>query len=90
MKKFVATLLILGLFAMAGLAQVTTGRIEGTVTDAQGATVPGAKVKVLNKETGLTLETTTSATRLSTHVPELPLNRVGVGEVNIKLLNWVD
>ena len=32
MKKFVATLLILGLFAMAGLAQVTTGRIEGTTS----------------------------------------------------------
>src|SRR2546423_1944478 len=58
MKKFIATLLILGLFVIAGLAQVTTGRIEGTVTDAQGASVPGAKVKVLNKETGLTLETT--------------------------------
>src|SRR5882724_2685 len=59
MKKFIATLLILGLFAMAGLAQVSTGRIEGTVTDAQGATVPGAQVKVINKATGLSLETTT-------------------------------
>jgi hypothetical protein len=58
MKKFVATLLILGLFAMTGLAQVTTGRIEGTVTDPLGAAVPGAQVKVLNKATGLTLETT--------------------------------
>src|SRR6266550_211525 len=58
MKKFIATLLILGLFAIAALAQVTTGRIEGTVTDPQGAAVPGAKVKVLNKATGLALDTT--------------------------------
>src|SRR5436190_3011853 len=58
MRRFFATLLILGLFAMAGLAQVTTGRIEGTVTDPVGAAVPGAKVKVLNKATGLSLDTT--------------------------------
>ena len=58
MRKFISTLLILGLFAFAALAQVTTGRIEGTVTDPQGAAVPGAKVKVLNKATGLSLDNT--------------------------------
>src|SRR5207248_2562582 len=58
MRRFFATLLILGLFALAAIAQVTTGRIEGTVTDPLGAAVPGAKVKVLNKATGLALENT--------------------------------
>jgi hypothetical protein len=37
------------------LAQVTTGRIEGTVVDTQGATVPGAAVRVVNTATGQTM-----------------------------------
>ena len=43
---------------LAALAQVTTGRIEGTVNDPQGSAVPGAAVKVVNTATNQTLETT--------------------------------
>jgi hypothetical protein len=56
MKKL-ATLLMLAAFVTAALAQVTSGRLDGTVTDPQGAAVPGAQVKVVNKETGQIFET---------------------------------
>ena len=58
MKKF-ATILLFAALAVSALAQVTTGRLEGTVTDPQGAAVPGAQVKVVNKETGQTFDTVT-------------------------------
>src|SRR5664279_1279204 len=40
------------LLAVPGMAQDATGRIVGTVTDAQGAVVPKAKVTVTNTQTG--------------------------------------
>jgi outer membrane receptor protein involved in Fe transport len=40
------------LLAVPGIAQDATGRIVGTVTDAQGAVVPRAKVTVRNTQTG--------------------------------------
>jgi carboxypeptidase family protein/TonB-dependent receptor-like protein len=44
------------------MAQVTTGTISGTVRDSTGAVLPGAKVVVLNEETGIsrTVETDTA------------------------------
>ncbi len=53
--RFVYTCILLAAFVTAAGAQVMTGRLEGTVTDAQGAIVPGAQVKVLNTQTGQTL-----------------------------------
>jgi carboxypeptidase family protein len=55
--KFLTTLVLLVVLAGLTFAQVTTGRLEGTVTDPQGAAVPGAEVKVINKETGQLFET---------------------------------
>jgi hypothetical protein len=43
------------LWCVTVLAQVTTGRIEGTVVDTQGSAVPGAVVKVVNTATGQTM-----------------------------------
>jgi hypothetical protein len=51
-------LVICCLTIVSALAQVTTGRIEGTVTDPQGAAVPGAAVKVGNAATGLMMTAT--------------------------------
>ena len=48
--------------AALGMAQDVTGRIVGTVTDAQGAVVPKAKVTVTNTQTGQSRITASDAT----------------------------
>lgn len=55
--------LLLGVVVFAGVlsAQVTTGTLVGTVSDATGAVVAGAKVRVTNEGTGIVFETTTNA-----------------------------
>jgi Carboxypeptidase regulatory-like domain len=59
MRLFTITLLAF-LWAVTGFAQVTTtARLNGTVTDSQGATVPGAQVEVVQTATGQLLRTTT-------------------------------
>src|SRR5258706_12152670 len=47
------------LFVLASLGQVTTGRMEGTVTDTQGAVIPDVQVKVTTKGTGQNFEAKT-------------------------------
>src|SRR5437763_4386232 len=65
--------LLAGLLATASLsAQTFRGTILGTVTDASGAVLPGAKVTVKNTGTGLERTTETSADG-SYSVPELPI-----------------
>jgi outer membrane receptor protein involved in Fe transport len=46
--------------AVIASAQVTTGNLQGVVTDQQNAVVKGATVKVTNTETGISRETTTN------------------------------
>ena len=50
------------LVSMAGIAvaQVTTGSLQGVVTDPNKAVVPGATVKITNVDTGQTREATTN------------------------------
>src|SRR5947207_11211133 len=59
MSKFVPVLLVLAFLAVFQLsAQVNaTGTLAGIVTDKSGAVVPGADVKIANKEIGLNRET---------------------------------
>ena len=55
------SLLLVFAFAVGASAQtqITTGVIQGTVQDEQGATVPGATVEVRNVDTNLTKTLTT-------------------------------
>jgi len=46
-------------FPTASQTQITTGTIQGTVTDANGAIVPGANVEIKNLETNLSRTLTT-------------------------------
>ena len=69
----VRTLLAFVLLAAIGLsAQTFRGTILGTVTDASGAVLSGAKVTVKNLGTGLERTTETSADG-SYALPELPI-----------------
>lgn len=52
LRRVLSTLLLLAAFSLPGWTQVLTGRIQGTVTDPLNAVIPGADVKVVNKDTG--------------------------------------
>lgn len=58
--KWITFIFSLFLFTTNGLAQGTTGRISGTVTDPNGAVVAGAQVSATNLDTNLSQQTTTS------------------------------
>jgi hypothetical protein len=63
----VSMMLFFGLFAaVAAYSQVTGATLGGTVTDASGATVPGAQISVKNNATGVTREVTSDASGLFT------------------------
>src|SRR5215211_3125346 len=51
-RIFVQAISAILILSFAVLAQTDQGRISGTVTDAQGALVPGAAVTVTNEQTG--------------------------------------
>ena len=64
---FLAVCVVLSLVPVQ--AQVDTGSITGTVTDASGAVVNGAKVTLTNSGTGASLATTTSSDGTYTFSP---------------------
>ena len=85
MKKLGLQCLLLAAFVFAAFTQVTTGRLEGTVTDPQGAAVPGATVKVANTQTGQNFSIVTDDRGLWT-LPSLAtaLYSVSVGHPGFK------
>jgi Carboxypeptidase regulatory-like domain/TonB dependent receptor-like, beta-barrel len=57
MRRFLSAWPLVLALAVTGLSQVTTGSIQGIVSDAQGGAIPGADIKVVNKLTGQTFTT---------------------------------
>src|SRR5712664_1728751 len=53
-----ATLLLIILSAPLLFAQTATGEVNGTVTDPNGGTVPGAAVRLINQATKIEIEAT--------------------------------
>ena len=85
-KSWARTLLIvcaLILGTSAGMAQVDTGTILGTVKDQTGAVIPDAKVTIVNQGTGESVSTTTRSdgTYIVTPLSTAPTNG--------KLIKWV-
>src|ERR1700687_1948219 len=65
MKSKAMLLLVLSaiislLFSVPSRAQVAGATLSGTITDAQGKSVPGATVSAKNLATGLAVQTTTN------------------------------
>src|SRR5262249_39292848 len=71
MKTFCLHVLLLAVFAIGAFGQTTTGRMEGNISDPQGAAVPGAQIAVTNALTGLGLSTI-SDERGNFVIPSLP------------------
>ncbi|HMX27531.1 MAG TPA: carboxypeptidase-like regulatory domain-containing protein, partial [Blastocatellia bacterium] len=60
-SRVALTILLLTVLSVAASAQFKAG-IQGTVTDATGAVVSGAKITVINKETSRELTATSNET----------------------------
>src|SRR5437879_631708 len=70
LRMRVLSLVVFVLFSISALAQYNA-RIQGTVTDANGAVVQGATVKVANEATGVVSTTKTDSSGLY-RVAQLP------------------
>ncbi|MBI5283188.1 MAG: carboxypeptidase regulatory-like domain-containing protein [Candidatus Solibacter usitatus] len=60
MRRTMLLLLVLVLAALPVVSQVASGSLSGTVTDPNGALVPGAKIRAVHTPTGQEIETTSS------------------------------
>ncbi len=79
-NKLFALLGVIGmslLLTLSAFAQTSTSRISGTVTDATGAVVPGAKVTVKDEMTGVAYTQTTTSAGLYTF-PSLSVGKYTV------------
>ena len=85
MKRSIIPALIL-CFATVSYAQTFRGGIQGTVTDPNGAVIPGAEVTITNPETGLT-RTTQTDSEGGYLVSELP---IGTYQVTVKKAGFHD
>lgn len=71
-RGLVSILLLCGLVAGGAYAQTSTGSISGTITDPNGAVVPGAKIEATESATGRVYRTTATDAGLYV-LPTLPV-----------------
>jgi Carboxypeptidase regulatory-like domain/TonB dependent receptor-like, beta-barrel len=60
MKRFLLYVVLASLSCSGAMAQVATGSMSGTVSDPNGAAIPGARVVATNVSNGIKTETVTS------------------------------
>src|SRR5215831_4523475 len=73
--------LLLFVWATVAFAQTATGEMNGTVTDPNGAAVPGAAIKLINQATQTESETTTNQSGYFTFVNLKPARYVLTVEI---------
>jgi hypothetical protein len=78
--RFCLISLCILMFALTAMAQIQNGQFTGTVTDASGAALAGAKVTITNPATNLQVTTTTNGTGVYS-AKELP---VGVYKITVE------
>src|SRR5260370_31540191 len=78
---------LLFLVCTASAQRGTSGSIEGTITDAQGATISGAKMSAVNSDTGLKLESVSDESGLF-HFPVVPPGTYVVTAENAGFSNY--
>ena len=61
MQKLVGVVFLLAATATVARAQIVTSNLQGVVSDATGAVLPGATVTAVSAETGASREITTDA-----------------------------
>ena len=76
-RSIYAVAIILLVSAVSLHAQTTNGSIQGSVTDPNGAAIPGASVTARNLDTGLTQKTTTTEAGIYS-LPNLPPGRYAI------------
>ena len=76
-SRFVTTLLFVTIAWVGAHAQIDRAVLEGTVTDPSGAVIRGAKVQLLEVDTGISQEQTTNSNGYY-HVPGLAVGRYKV------------
>jgi outer membrane receptor protein involved in Fe transport len=78
--QFCMISLCICLLTLSAMAQIQNGQFSGTVTDASGAAVAGAKVTMTNAATNLSVTTTTNGTGVY-NARELP---IGVYKITVE------
>src|SRR6267142_607377 len=76
LKPIALILLLLAISASATLAQTATGEVNGTITDPNGGTVPGATVKLINQSTKIEIEATANQSGAFTFVNVKPADYI--------------
>ncbi len=78
--RFCLVAICIATLTLAAMAQIQNGQFTGTVTDASGASLAGAKVTMTNSATNLSVSTTTNGTGVY-YAKELP---IGVYKITVE------